>query len=112
MCRLAYEYMNAVVDERKELFEKLNSIVSDLYPDAEVLVWYRLLTYRIKPGWVALGYRKDGVTLYTECKDAIEEYRSSQPNAKTGKGCINFKLGDKIPITALKKVIKRAMISK
>ncbi len=107
--KTALEYMNNVVDDRRELFEKLCLFIEEAVPNAEVLIWYRLLTFRIKPGWVALGYRKNGVTLYSEDKAAIEKYKKVNPKSKTGKACINFKPGEAIPLDDLKAVILSAI---
>lgn len=109
MNNTALTYMNSVDDDRRALFEALCRLIEETFPDAEVLVWYRLLTFRTKPGWVALGYRKDGVTLYTEDKTAIAKYKLEYPKSKTGKACINFRLGEAIPIDALRAVLFSAM---
>ncbi|MGQ0569356.1 MAG: DUF1801 domain-containing protein [Armatimonadota bacterium] len=80
-----------------------------LYPNAEVVMSYQVPTYRAKSGWVALGYWKDGVSLYTNGPHHIAEFKAKCPAIKTGKGSINFKVTDSVPVAALKKVIKHAI---
>lgn len=58
-------YMDAVPEEQRPLFDKLYALIMGLYPNAEVVISYQIPTYRVKSGWVALGYWKDDVSLYT-----------------------------------------------
>ena len=58
-------FMDAVPADRKPLFDRLHALITGLYPDAEVVISNAVPTYRAKPGWVALGYWKSGVSLYT-----------------------------------------------
>ncbi len=47
-------------------------------------MWYRLVAYRKAKGWrswVAIGYRKDGVTLYTNGSH-MDEFKSKHPELK------------------------------
>ena len=102
-------YIEAVPEDRRPLFDKLQALIRNLYPDAEVLIWYHLLTFRKKPGWVALGYWKNGVSVYTNGPHHLAEFKAQYPHIKTGKGCINLKITDEVPIPALQKVITHAI---
>ena len=98
-------YVDAVTDERRLLFDKLHALIMGLYPDAEVVMWYRIPTYRAKSAWVGLGYYKDGVSLYTNGPHHLAEFKAEYPGIKTGKGSINLKVTAAIPVLALQKVI-------
>lgn len=102
-------YIHTVTDERQVLFQKLHSIILSLYPTASIQLSYKIPTYRSKTGWVALGYWKGGVSIYTNSPDHITQFTAAYPTVKTGKASINFKLTDEIPIDALEAVIKHAM---
>ena len=102
-------YIDAVQDERRQLFDTLQTMIMDLYPDADVVMSYKIPTYKVKPGWVALGYWKNGVSLYTNGPHHIMEFEKKYPAIKTGKGSINFKITDVVPETDLKQVIKHAV---
>ena len=102
-------YVDAVPDERKPLFDRLHALIMGLYPNAEVVMSYRIPTYRAKSGWVALGSWKDGVSLYTNGAHHIAEFKAKYPAIKTGKGSINFKITDVVPVAALKRVIRHAI---
>ncbi len=102
-------YIEAVTDERQELFKRLQSIILRLYPAANIRLSYKIPTYRIESRWVALGYWKDGVSIYTNNTDHIAQFKARYPTVKTGKASINFKMTDGIPIDAVESVIKHAM---
>ncbi|MGH9941036.1 MAG: iron chaperone [Pyrinomonadaceae bacterium] len=102
-------YLDAVPEERKPLFDQLHALIMELYPNAEVVLSYQVPTYRAKSGWVALGVWKEGVSLYTNGLHHIAEFKAKYPAIKTGKGSINFKASDVVPVAALKKVIRRAI---
>jgi uncharacterized protein YdhG (YjbR/CyaY superfamily) len=102
-------FIDAVPADRKPLFDQLHTLIMDLYPDAQVVMSYQVPTYRAKSGWVALGYWRNGVSLYTNGPHHIAEFKAEYPAVKTGKGCINLKATDVPPVAALKKVIRHAM---
>ncbi|MFX1564896.1 MAG: DUF1801 domain-containing protein [Promethearchaeota archaeon] len=98
-----------MADERQVLFKKLQSIIFRLYPTANIRLSYKIPTYRIKSGWIALGYWKSGVSVYTDSPDHIAHFKEAHPTVKTGKASINFKVIDEIPVDAVESVIKHAM---
>lgn len=102
-------YIDAVQDERRALFDKLQALIMGLYPNAEAVISYQIPTYKAKSGWVGLGYWKEGVSLYTNGPQHIAEFKTEYPAIKTGKASINFKVTDVVPEAALKKVIKHAV---
>ena len=102
-------YVDSIPQERKPLFDKLHKLILSLYPNAEVVMWFRMPTYRAKSGWVALANHKHHISLYTNGKHNIAEFKAKYPKMKTGTGCISFKDTDPVPVTALKKVIKHAI---
>ena len=59
-------------------------------------------------GWVGLGYRKDGVSLYTCGVPALAEYTALHPQIKSGKGCLRFGKNLKSIPEGLDKVINQA----
>jgi uncharacterized protein YdhG (YjbR/CyaY superfamily) len=102
-------YIEAVQDERRPLLEKLQALILGLYPDAEVVISYKIPTYKTPSGWAGLGYWKGGVSVYTNGAHNIAEFKAEYPKIKTGTGSINFKVTDEIPEPALEKVLARAM---
>ena len=109
MTREAEDYADVVSDERRQLFDRLQRIILAMYPNAELKVSYGILKHQIESGHVWLGYRKDGVSLYTGHPPLIAEFRAKHPGIKTGKGCLNFRLTDRIPLTDVRRLIRQAM---
>ena len=101
-------YIDAVPDDRKPLFERLQALILGLYPEAEIVISYQVPHYRAKSGGVALGYWKKGVSVYVGTRP-IAEFKVRYPAIKTGKGSINFKVTDAVPVAALKKVVRHAI---
>lgn len=103
------DYLDAVPQERKPVVDKLHELIIGLYPDAAVDMSYRMPTYKAKDGWVAIANQKHYVSLYTCGAHHLVAFRDKYPRIKTGKGCINFKATDRIPMQAVKTVIKHAI---
>lgn len=103
------DYINAVTDERRALFDTLHALIMGLYPDADVVISYGIPTYRAKGGWAGLGYWKQGVSLYTNGPHHLAEFVEAHPRIKTGKGSINFRTSDRVPAEAVEKVVRSAV---
>ena len=108
MSKEVREYLAAVPEDRKRIVTKLHELIIGLYPNAEVDMSYKMPTYTVNNGWVALANQKHYVSLYTCVAQHIAEFKQQYPKIKTGKGCINFRGSDPVPVTALRKVIRHA----
>jgi uncharacterized protein YdhG (YjbR/CyaY superfamily) len=102
-------YIETATDDRKALYEKLQTQIIELFPDARIVMSSQIPTYRMKSGWVALGYIEKGVALYTNGPQHILEFKKSHPAIKAKKNSIEFSLTDDIPIPDVQKVISHAM---
>lgn len=102
-------YFKAVPDDRQQLLKSLHELIIGLYPQAELDMSYRMPTYKAKGGWVAIANQKHHVSLYTCGAHHLAGFRQKYPGFKTGKGCIHFKTTDRLPLTALKQVIRHAI---
>jgi uncharacterized protein YdhG (YjbR/CyaY superfamily) len=60
-------------------------------------------------GWVAIANQKHYVSLYTCSAEHLEAFRQQHPEIRTGKGCINFRDRDEVPMDAAAEVVRRAM---
>jgi len=104
------EYLKPLTQERRQRVEALVSVVRALYPQAEESLRYRMPTFdHPGGGWVAIANQKLYVSLYTCSAEHLEAFREQYPGIKTGKGCINFRDRDEIPMPAVEAVIKSAM---
>jgi uncharacterized protein YdhG (YjbR/CyaY superfamily) len=102
-------YINAVPAKQRPLFDRLHSLILELYPDADVVTSYQIPTYKARGGRVSLGLWKDGVSLYTTGPEYVECFRSKHPTIKTGKASINFRLTDELPEDDVREVVERAI---
>ena len=102
-------YVEAIPAEQRPLFDRLQSLILELYPDAEVVISYQVPTYKAKGGRVSLGLWKSGVSLYTTDPRHIEDFKTRHPAVKTGKASLNFTLTDELPDQDVRDVVKRAM---
>ena len=102
-------YLESVPVNRKERFNNLHSLIIEIYPSAVVDMSYKMPTYKVDKGWVALANQKNYLSLYTCNCQHIELFKKNNPKIKTGKGCINFKDKDELPLKDLREVIRLAI---
>ena len=102
-------YINSVSDERRQLYARLEKLVLELYPAAELVKSYGIPKYQIKTGGIFLNYWKGGVSLHGGGSDLLDDFKAKFPQIKTGKGGINFKVGDEIPVEDVTTFIRNAM---
>lgn len=101
-------YIASIADERRQLFDRLQALILDLYPQAEIVLAYGVPTYETPTGRVHLGYWKHGVSVYPGSRP-IPAFHAACPHIKTSKGTISFKLTDAIPTEALTAAIREAV---
>ena len=102
-------YFAAVPATRLARIMALHELILELYPQAEVDLQYRMPTYHVDDGWVALANQKNYVSLYTCGYHHISGFRQRHPRIKTGKGCINLRDRDPLPLADLRLVIRHAI---
>ena len=102
-------FVNAVSDERRAFYDTLERIILGMYPMARVGISYGVPTYWARTGRVGLAYWSGGVSFYPFGGDYLDEFRARYPEIKTSKGTINFKVSGKVPVAALKKIIRQAI---
>jgi len=103
------KYFSGVPPLRREKIDALHRAIVELFPDAVVDMKYKMPTYQSGDGWVALANQKNYISLYTCGYHHIEGFKAKHPTIKTGKGCINFKDKDDIPLPDVKAVVKHAI---
>lgn len=99
-------YLDAIPETHRPLFDRLQSLVLDLYPDAVVGISYQVPTYRVGRRRVYLGLWKGGVSLHAV---SVEWFKQRHPSIKTGKGSVNFRVSDELPEADIRDVIKQAI---
>lgn len=103
------EYIHALPTQRSERFNRIHALIVTLFPAAIVDMSYSMPTYKLGEGWVALANQKQYISLYTCGYHHIEQFRLNHPAIKTGKGCINFRDKDELPMGDIEQVIRHAI---
>ena len=102
-------YIDSIPSERMERFKSIHNLILKMYPNVKVDLSYKMPTYRVEEGWVALANQKNYLTLYTCSQYHIQKFKEKNPNIKTGKGCINIKMKDDIAMADIEEVIRHAI---
>ena len=58
-------YLDAVPAERVAHVNAPHNLITELLPDATVDMQYKMPTYRVGDGWVAIANQKNYISLYT-----------------------------------------------
>jgi len=103
------KFVSSVSDERRKFYVSLERLILGMYPDARIGISYGVPTYWAKSGRVGLAYWSGGVSFYPFGGDYLDEFRAEHPTIKTSKGTINFKVSEKVPVAALKKIIRESI---
>jgi uncharacterized protein YdhG (YjbR/CyaY superfamily) len=99
-------YIDAIPERQRALFDRLQSLILELYPNAKIGISYRIPSYKVGRRRVYLGLWKGGVSLHAL---SVEGFKQRHPSIKTGKGSLNFKLTDELPEDDIRDVIKRVL---
>ena len=103
------QYFAQVPPGRRERINDLHSLILALYPGAAVDFRFKMPTYSVGEGWVALANQKRYISLYTCGYHHIRRFKEKHPKVKTGKGCINLADKDDLPLEDLRKVVQHAI---
>jgi len=99
-------YLDAIPAAKRPLFDRLQALILELYPTAEIGISYHMPVYRVGRGRVFLGVWKQGVSIHGV---PVEGFKERHPAIKTGRGSLNFKVTDALPEADLRDVIKEAI---
>ncbi|MBT8446818.1 MAG: DUF1801 domain-containing protein [Gammaproteobacteria bacterium] len=102
-------YFAALPEARRPLLDQLHALITGLFPAAEISMQYKMPTYRVGEGWVAIANQKRYVSLYTCGAHHLAEFKARHPDVPAGKGCLNFRPAEALPLSDLKQVIRHAI---
>jgi len=103
------EYIEALEPAHRQLFDRLQGLILEVQPDAEVVFSYQIPMYKVGKLRVGLNAgRPDGVTLTTTSPNHIAAYKQRHPDFKTGKASIQFGFDDVLPADDIREVVRRA----
>ncbi|WP_159435985.1 DUF1801 domain-containing protein [Microbulbifer donghaiensis] len=105
---MVIEYISLLPPQRSERIQALHQFIVKLFPKAQVSLKYKMPTYEVDSGWVAVASQKHYVSLYTCAREHIQSYIDIHPDTKCGTGCLNFRDSDEIAWADLKPVLSSA----
>jgi len=89
----AQEYIDAIAPEHRPLFDRIHGLVLGLYPDAEVLLSYKMPTYVVGRNSLHVGVWKHGLSLYG-WRDHQARFTSHHQELVGDKGTIKLRPED------------------
>lgn len=99
-------YFDAIPETHRHLFDRLHSMIIELYPEPAMSISYGIPTYTVGRRRVYLGLWKGGVSLYAV---PVEEFKKKHPSIKTGKGSLNFRLTDVLPEADIREAARQGI---
>ena len=83
-------YIDAIAPEHRPLFDRLHRLVVRLYPEATLVLSYKMPTYKVGKRRLYVGAWKHGVSIYGWEQGKEHAFSSSHPGTKTSKGTIRL----------------------
>ena len=105
MNQAVQDYFDAIPATRQAHVQALHGAILECFPEATVDFTYNMPYFQLK-----LTRVENYVSLYTCGAAHLEAFKQQHPDYKTGKGCINFRQKDAIPIDDVKAVIEHAIL--
>src|ERR1700722_11227823 len=87
-------YIEAIPPEHRPLFDRLHRLVLEVRPDAELVLSYKMPTYRVGKQRLHLGAWKHGVSIYGWHQGGDAGFTTRHPDLKTSKGTIQLRPED------------------
>jgi len=92
-------YIEGIPAERRPLFDRLHRVVLEAFPDAEVVLSYKIPTYKLGRGKLYVGVWKHGLSIYGWPREHAEEFGARHPGLVTSKGTIQIRPQDAADIS-------------
>ena len=100
------DYIAQLPERRRGRFLLLAELIEALYPRAKCSMQSKMPTYRTVAGWVAIANQKNYISLYLCNAEHLANFKRRHPEIKTGRGCINLRDGEQLPLADLSDVIQ------
>ena len=87
-------YIEGIPAERRPLFDRLQRLILDAFPDAVVVISYGIPTYKLGHGQLYVGVWKHGLSIYGWPREQAAEFGARHPGLVTSKGTIQIRPQD------------------
>lgn len=92
-------YLDAIPEDHRPLFDRVQGLILEARPDAEVVLSYGIPTYRVGTRRLFVGVWKHGVSLYGWQEGRDGGFAARHAELRTGKGTIQLTSEDAAAIT-------------
>ncbi|MFE9123733.1 iron chaperone [Streptomyces sp. NPDC007172] len=105
------EYIDGIASEHRPLFERVNGLVLEAFPEASPVLSYGMPTYRVAERKLYIGAWQHGVSIYGWSQDRDDGFASRHPTLVSGRGTIRLRPQDAagIPDDELRGLIRAAL---
>jgi uncharacterized protein YdhG (YjbR/CyaY superfamily) len=105
------DYIDAISPEHRPLFDRLHRLVLEAYPDASVVLSYKIPTYKVGRRRLFVGAWKHGVSIYGWDQGRDAGFVARHPELKTGRGTIQLRSEDAagIPDDEFRDLVRAAL---
>jgi len=86
------EYIDGIAPEHRPLFDRVHRLIIEAYPDADLVLSYKMPTYRVGARRLYVGTWKHGLSIYGWHHDA--GFTSRHPEFVASKGTIRLRHAD------------------
>lgn len=105
------DYIAAIPGGHRGLFDRLQRLVLEAHPEADVVLSYGIPTYKVGRRRLFIGAWKHGISIYGWDRDRDGGFAERHPKLLTGKGTIQLRPGDAdlIPDTEFRDLVSAAL---
>lgn len=87
-------YIDGIAAEHRPLFDRLHRLILAVYPDASVVLSYKIPTYKVGNRRLHVGAWKHGLSIYGSKHGDDDAFTSRHPGLKTSRGTIQLRPED------------------
>jgi uncharacterized protein YdhG (YjbR/CyaY superfamily) len=105
------DYIDAIPGAHRPLFDRLHQLILAAYPDAAVVLSYKMPTYKVGSGRLYVGAWKHGVSMYGWKQGRDAGFTARHPELMTSSGTVQLRPHDAadIPDEELRDLVRSAL---
>jgi hypothetical protein len=93
------DYIDAIAPEYRPLFDRLHDLILETRPDADVVLFYKMPTYKVGKRRLCVGVWKHGLSLYGWRHGGGGGFADRHPELMTSTGTLQLRPTDATEIT-------------
>lgn len=102
-------YLDGIDPGHRPLFDRMHRLILTAYPEADVVISYRIPTYKVGRRRLHVGVWQHGVSMYGWGQDRADGFTARHPELRTSKGTIRLRPADAIGDDELLGLIRAAL---